>query len=422
MTANDFNVYIKLPDYCESLGIKGFEFIKVPRFGWFAVNKSTNVAANIFDFIKTEELIKTCEHIIRERDELHERRIHFNEMSLRRLANDVRHIKVFLSFLQAAVIEFQEGQLYVPGGYVNPAKWMLAQGFTEVDNIKMGLITASLIADKAFRQLNLQSKLANKLLIPSFCSPNHPCAYETASADNLGMKHSIFVNEEKGWYGCEVNGPIVRDFQRLMGIRGCTWEQKLDYWTTKKVTLDYSLTVGQCLQLWTEADKTQFETSPLDLIEKSGDAHKIKLHLQNLKLRQIKELEERFGLDLTQSWREQKREFIRIGYLGFIKKDNRYYLELKNGVVQEFTNFAITMTKIVKRDGEFYRQGVVDYENKEFPFEFNDRVFTSCKTLVKTINRFFLENGIGIPIIFNNYQGYLIDVINRFNAGLLVEP
>jgi hypothetical protein len=224
---------------------------------------------------------------------------------------------------------------------------------------------------------------------------------------------------EPGWRGSP-SKTILRGFNNLLTHEGCNWDYKLDYWVNKPISVAEDMDVNQCIKIWTEAKNIRFTRSPLDIIETSGNLGKIKHNLQQLNLTQVSELEKRFKLPLLSAWQTQRQEQVIIDGLLFIFKDGRYYVERPTGL-EELTNFALEFEKVVRKGDQFFRQGIVHYEGREIPLELNNHVFIDGNTFLRALTWYFLNNGIGVPIVSVNYRRYVLDVVNRLNAKALTQ-
>jgi len=392
--------------------MKGLRYIKLPKFGWFAFDETLSSIRALYDLGDQDSIVAFFQYLIKEKKQYHEVGITYSEMSIIRLSNDYYIYKGMQAFHNSCIEELHNGQLFHDGKYINLAKFLKDEGKEAFLNTGLGLITDKTIKAST---ANLPITIKNKLIIPTYCTPQHPCSFEAFTMAQLHKRDTVYINSEKGWYG-KLDNTILSDFNKLQYNDGCTWDYKADYWMSKPVDIDTSMDVTQCIKIWTEAKRTIFTNSPLDIIEINKKVPSLKHNLKNLNYNQIKELEKRFGADLLSYWQNQQFEEISIGQLKFIQKDKQYYVE-RNGVVEEFTNFTMDIHKVVKKDDRYVRIGCISFYDHYIPFEFDNRVFLSCKAFLKRLNEFFFENNIGIPIILNSYQGMIIDVINRFNRN-----
>lgn len=420
MMNSDFNSRINLQAFCDANGVTGYRFVKLPRFGWFAINERDGEVRTLIDFIPTDKMIEFCTDLILEKKQYHECRILYNETAVTRLANDIRIMLSFKRFHREAQAEFMEGQVYASGKQVNLNKMFTDNGMAHLADTGAGYVTDTLF--NTYRvALALHKKVQNSLVIPSWCSPQHICSFEHCRTDSPNRRTTFFINGEKGWYGKPTKF-VHGNLANLFTNPGCTWDRKLNYWVETPLELAESLSVHQLLQIWTESRNIKFKRSPLDLIEAVNGINKLKYNVSELTLSQVEELETRFKLELTDYWRSQKQAEIKIGPITFIAKNMRYYAQLPDGDLQECTNFLMEINKIQKKDGVFYRQGIIYYEGKQEGFELSNDCFLTSRKFLQAINYFFLNRGIGIPLVNSCYTKYILEIVNRLNIGCMIDP
>lgn len=421
MTFNDLNCRINLPAYCYSNGLKGFDFVRMPRFGWFAVTQSTGKILSLVDFVPIDEVVAFCTDLILEKPQFHESKLFYNEVAVLRLCNDIRIMLSLKRLHEDSVAEFNQGKATADGKTFNLAKMYNDNGMRFFAQTGVGYMSETLYNTYA-KLLGIHKSAINRLIIPTWCTPEHVCSFETAPPNNpLAPKFTFYTNGEKGWYG-RPEKAIVGEFKQLLTHPGCTWDLKLNYWAKSLMTLDDSLTVKQVLEIWSQSQDIRFKSDPLDEVELRNGKDLIKHSVHGLSLEQISELEKRFKLKLGNFWQAQKQKLVKIGHLTFVAKDMRYYVEGPNATC-EMTNFMMEIHRIKKKaDGKYYRIGVVYYQGKQEAFELPNDAFLTVSRLVKAVNEFFLERGLGVPIISNAYRGYLLEVINRLNIEVMIDP
>ncbi len=375
------------------------------------------------DMVPLDEMVPFCTDIILEKRKYHEQKIFYNEVAVARLCNDIRILLTLKQLHKEAMGEYQEGKVAANGRVTNMAKTYRESGMASFERTGVGLLTEGLL-DKYRTQLDLGKCLANRLIIPSWCTPEHVCSFESSNLGDPLNRRTFFINGEKGWYG-RPERTIYPDLRGLLSNPGCTWDKKLNHWAEKPLDLDETLPVKTCLQIWTESRGIKFKQDPLGIIAATNSVGMIKHNLEQLNLSQISELEKRFGLKLKDFWQARKQHFVTIGFMTFVSKDMMYYVESHHGLI-EVANFSIEIDKIVRRKKKgfnyFYRVGTIYHHGKQEPFELPNSCFLTVGTFVKTINQLFLERGLGIPIISSQYRGYLLEVINRFNLGCMIDP
>jgi hypothetical protein len=122
MTFNDLNCRINLPAYCYSNGLKGFDFVRMPRFGWFAVTQSTGKILSLVDFVPIDEVVAFCTDLILEKPQFHESKLFYNEVAVLRLCNDIRIMLSLKRLHEDSVAEFNQGKATADGKTFNLAK------------------------------------------------------------------------------------------------------------------------------------------------------------------------------------------------------------------------------------------------------------------------------------------------------------
>ncbi len=416
MICNEFSSKIDLPALCADNKITGYEFRHIPPFGWFAFNPDRSVIVNLFDIMGNDCLDAYKLYTVK-KPQYQSFKMHYSEVCENRLRNNILNVKSWNAAWKVAQQEALYGKVMLASKYYKLKEILEQQGQLGLLNTKLGLITEKVL--KEFPQLDWPENSKFKLLVPTFCTPKHMCSLELACVTDVAKRDIIFINGVKGWYG-NVDKQIVSDLSELATKPGCTWDIKVDAWSTKLMDLSPTLNTKDCLKIFTEAKSTKFITSPLTVITQNNKLGEIKNHIKDLNYAQIEELQKVVGEDLLPLWKRQQEEETVIGNLKFIKKHNRYYVE-KFGVTQELTNFTIDIHKIVKEGKEFKRVGHIYYQDMAIPFSMADSCFTRPSTFLRRLREIFLESGAGVPIILTNYQGYMLDIINRFNQFAKVE-
>lgn len=422
MTSSDFNCRINLQAFCDNNGVKDQTFIKMPRFGWFAISNTDGQIRTLIDFLPLDDIVPFCTDLIVEKPQYHEGRIFYNEIAVARLCNDIRIQLTLKKMHQDLMLAFREGEVRTDGKKGSLLKMFAENGMAAFAETGVGYMTEAIFSTYA-RSLALPRYVKNKLVIPTWYSPVHFSSLETAGISTPLQRHTFYLNGEKGWYG-KPEKMIYGNLANLLTHEGCTWDRKLDYWVNKPIGIHEQMPVNLCIQIWTQAQNIRFKQDPLDIIEGAKEQGKLKHNLDGLNYKQLSELEKRFGLKLESFWRAQKQAYVTIGNIKFIARDMRYYVEGHDGQLQEFTNFSIEINSIKRNrtNGRFYRIGIVSYEGKQEPFELLNDHFLNVGLFTRAINEFFLTKGLGIPIISNAYRGYILEVINRLNANCMIDP
>lgn len=420
MTINDINSKVNLPAYCEIKGLTGYQFKKVPKFGWFAYTKNYDEVKSLFDFIPRNELLDELTYIIKEKKNIHDFRMLYSETYMGAILKDYGRYILINKLHKEAEALYNETKALVNGVSVNLRDELVAAGQGKFLQVRPGLLNKTLIDSSQFRSLGIPTRGINRTLIPTYCSPKHICSLEYCKHGDIVNRTTLYLNEEAGWVGTSLEGTVCGDARTLQWKDGFVWEKKADIWTNKVVDIDAKMSVADCLRIWREAQNTMFRTSPLDVIEVNKKEGEIKQHIRELSQGQIAQLEKRFGIEFLNIWKNLNFQEVYLGRVKFIQKDSHYYMQVGEAV-DEFTNFTVTIERIIKRGSAYYRAGYISYEDNIVPFELENHHFLSSKGLVRKLCEVFFDHGIGIPVVYNAYQSFLIDVVNRFNRNVKIE-
>jgi hypothetical protein len=420
MTVYEFNSKINLPSFCLASGIKGLQFKKIPKFGWFGFNEDKSVIVNIFQIFPEKSVMDIYRILTLDKPQYQESRMVYSELTDCKIKSSWFATFSYHQLLQAAINEAKEGKMYVDGIKVKVSNFLDEEGLPQLLANNVGVINSRIYDLKEFKHLGLNEGSKDKLLLPSYATPLHPCSFELVDPRDIQKRTELFTNREKGWYG-QLGNCIVSDISELGFMQGNTWNQKCDFWNDKIINLSPRLNEEQCLRIWTEAHHTTFTKSPLDIILENKAEKNLHYYIKNLTAIQIKELEEKTNTQLIDVWKKQQEEEAQIGNLRFIRRNNRYYVERYNTVEQEYTNFAIKITKIKQRNGFYYQTGFVYYNDQEVPFEIEDKAFRSPNGFMNALRKFFLESSLGVPNVLPTYKHYLANVICKFNPEIEVD-
>lgn len=426
MNINEFNSKINLPYLFEAAGKRDYSFVKLPTFGWFAYNKDFSDIRNLFDNMientdSDSEIFSFCSDLVKEKKQYFDFHINYSELGFKKLANHFKLIYKMKEFMAACRTELIEGQAFVDGKYTNLSKQYIANGMEAILDTGIGLCTERVL-NAYSKFVKLPYALKNKIIIPSFATPKHICSYEYCAIKNIvTRKNDLFTNVEKGFYGNVNNPKIYGSFSKLTTNRGFTWDKKANPWINKPIAIATDLTIHDYLKIWIEGKDKTFVNSPLDIIEATNNTHLIKFNLKDLNLAQVDTLQQRFSLNLVEHWQQQTIETINLGCLKFVKRDGCYWIEYANGKIDEYTNFTIDLTRIVKKGEEIYREGFVNFGNTQLAIRWEDAIFQSPKKLVKKIHELFMSSGLGLPLVMSNYVNFIPDIVNRFNRNVKIE-
>jgi hypothetical protein len=104
----------------------------------------------------------------------------------------------------------------------------------------------------------------------------------------------------------------------------------------------------------------------------------------------------------------------------FTRRDNCYWV-FKKGKLEQVTNFAIELEKIIKEGNKFYRLGTIHYGDSLTPFKMEERYFTTNYLFHRGLKEKFLTAGIGVPIVHPDFFNKALLIIDSFNQGVTVD-
>jgi hypothetical protein len=412
MLLNSFNSKINLPSVVSKLGIptSGYDFVRIPLFGWYARSKTCDFVGNIFDFFPISDWRKLYGIICRDFSDCFDFNLPYSEYAEKSLFKDQTRI---MQYQSVWLLSLQEAQTARARHFdkVLPFKTMMEElGMPELINNKFGYMTERVY--KAFPQMDLEKKYRYKktLIIPSFCSPKHICSLEVAKLHEMHQREPVFLNSEYGWYGKQ-GVEIVRDLNELKGKQGNTWNYKNDYWNNSPVKISDLVGTEQLIKIWSEGRNSQFSDDLMSLmLGKQGDDD-LRRHVPMLDYVQVQELEKKTGQKLMDFWMKSREQQFTVQGRTYVKRDKAYYL-IKRNEAEQLTNFTLDIFEIRKKsDDEFLWCGMVYFEDQAVPFELEDRYFVSCHLFNKGMRKLFLNLGLGIPFINEKYIKQLITMI-----------
>ena len=420
MTLNDINSKVNLPSVVRG-ELNGYQFIKIPVFGWFAFNSNRSEILALYDKATPEPDTSIYKKFSLNEPEHQEFKFTYSEHVDNRFRNNFNDYMNWKRFWNLSRIEANRGGKYFIDGKYHPLVDLINEkGYPHMLKAGIGLINDTVLSDSSVRELNLPSKLHNKLLIPSFCTPKHACSLEVASLDSMNVKKCIWTNGERGWYG-NLGGMVVNNFEETLTLGGFTWDKKCDYWLDWVVDVSEKLNIQECLRIWAEAKNARFNKSPLDRILESDGKEHIVDYIATLSYSQINELEAKFEIPLLNTWKNLQYKEVTLNGFRVVKKNDVYLIGKNNAANEEFTNFTMDISKFIKRGESFFRLGHFNYKDSSIPFEFPESTFSSSKRLFDAIHAFFLKSGMPIPVITSNYKFILLDVVNRFSPDIPLE-
>lgn len=385
------------------------QFTKLPIFGWVAY-KDSNIYS-IFDFFSTDDRSKLYKIFTTDKTQYQTFKFSYSEMIESKLNANYEYLLSWKEAYKLSIEEFHTSKIRYENQYVKGSTLLDELGLNNLSSIGLGLITRKLTEKFSF--LNWTTDCLNKFLLPSFYTPVNVCSLE---ALDLNLKsQELFKNEERGWYG-SVNKAIVKDLKELSFKNGNTWDYKCDYWQDRIIDLSENLDNETLIRVWTESKKTKFKEHPA----KKLNPDTIKDNAHKLSYSQVKEIEELFNIELFDYWQQLKEQEIEFGGSLFRSTSDGYFI-IKQNKTNQLTNFTMTITSITKEDSNFFRIGFIYYKNQEIPFKLNQNIFNSYHTFNKSITEFFLNAGLGIPLLSGDFSRSILEVINKFNENTKIE-
>lgn len=420
MNCNSFNSKVNLPKFCAKMGYTDYQFKKLPTFGWFAYNKDKSFVGNIFDLVSQKDKEYLYSLISKNKPEYLDFDLAYSDMTESKLKYNLLEIQLWTAAYAYSKKEMDHYKISYKGKRYLLKDVMIENGFGGIAVNNVGVITNAVI--EKFKMLPWpKGHITGRLLVPTFCTPNHICSLEYCSWDEPVNMLPLFMNDEKGWYGNINHKYVVADIKELWTTPGFTWDYKADFWTPDSVvTLSEHLNVNGTIKIWTTAENTAFDRSPLEHIVDSNNLEELKHHIGQLSLKQIQEAEKITGEKLISYWQKARESQVQIGSRTFTRRDNRYWV-YKKGRLEEVTNFAIEVHKIYKNGDKFYRRGNILYADQIVPFEMDEKFFTTNHLFHRGIKEKFLSAGIGVPIVHPDFFGKALLLIDSFNAGVEVE-
>ncbi len=418
MNVFEFNSKVNLPSVCQADGIKGYEFIKLPKFGWFAYNRNRTEIKHIFEMFPDKDRVLLYKRFVKDERQHLDFGIQYSEHVQSRLNTSYMSLLSNTIAWKLAVAEVQQGKIYVKKAAIPCVKFLNDLGIGKLIEAGIGIVTKNITSHKLVGRIEWVEKAQNRMLIPSFCTPLHPCSFEVAKISDINDRVTAASYSERGWYGT-LDTCIVPSLNDLAKTTGYTWDYKCDYWNQGVSAVSPSLPISQCLKIWVEAQQTRISKDLIDHIIQQGKQEDVKNHLRVLTKRQVEELEKKFKLPLMDNWKVQQQDEVTVADMKVIMKDNRYYIEHSN-VTEEFTNFSIRINGVTKKKNQFYRIGHIYCNDGVYPFEIENKNFLNSRCFMKEMVNFFMENGIGVPIVAINFQNYILEAINKFNYNALL--
>lgn len=420
MTCNYFNSKVNLPKFCGNLGYTDYQYVKLPTFGWYAYNKSKTFIGNIFDLVGQQDKEALYSLITKEKPEYLDFELPYASMTNNSIKYNLIACQLWSAVFAYARKELETYKISYKGKRVLLKTALIESGYSALLNNNIGVLTSSIV--EKFNMLPWPKReLRGKILIPSFSTPMHICSLEYCAWDDPTQLQPLWLNDEKGWYGNLNSKKIVGSVKDLWTNNGTTWDYKLDYWAPDGITtLDNDLSVPTALRVWSEGKNITFDKSPLEKILDAGKLEELKHHIGNISYQQLEEVEKLTGESLIACWRQAREHQVQIGTRMFTRRDNCYWV-FKKGKLEQVTNFAIELEKIIKEGNKFYRLGTIHYGDSLTPFKMEERYFTTNYLFHRGLKEKFLTAGIGVPIVHPDFFNKALLIIDSFNQGVTVD-
>lgn len=407
--------------------LEGYVFRKIPKFGWFAHNPGTGIVTNLVEIMDTGKNAGQAIYrkFTKETQFQENKMIYSESVESKFIANFDLYRKIRHAYGVCVEEANTNGKVrWKNGEMVGFNRIMEEYGLTKlVENGRCGIITERAAKERyEGRPLDFAPHMLNKILVPTFYTPSHVASLSYTSAaefTSVNQHHEFYCPIETGWYG-SINDTVVPSFSALLIDRGCTWDKKVDLWSTEITKLHKELSVKQLIDIWKDAKQIKLKDSPLELIKDRKGIEHIKENLTGLSFAQVSELEKLTGEKLTEYWEIQSQKELEVSGVKFRQQHSRYYI-IRNHNEYEYTNFAVKLTKIIKKNGEFLQQGFIIYNNTETPFECKRSAFSGYHNIMEELTNIFLESGIGVPVVSPTHKHYLTNVIYAFNPDIPIE-
>jgi len=374
----------------------------------------------MFVLVRPQEQNKLYSLITKDKQEFLEFEMAYSDFAEKTLRNNLMEMQLWTAAYAFAKKEMQTYQIVHKGKKQKLATILEENGYGALIKNNVGVITSTLL--QRFNMLPWGKKdLRGKLLIPTFYTPFHIASLESCPWDDPTDMTSLFINDEKGWYGNLAHKEVVAGLFDIWATTGNTWDYKCDLWYPAEViNIGDDIDVSTCLRIWAEAKNTAFNISPLKKIVELGKADELQHYVADLNIDQLVAVEKETGKKLTDYWKKARETQVKIGGKVFVKRDNCYYTYRK-GNVEQITNFSIDIEKIVKRGDKFYRIGMLNFGDKSCPFEMEEKYFNTNHMFHRGIKEKFLSSGLGVPLVYPAFFSKALLLIDSFNACKPIE-
>lgn len=420
MNVNEFCTKVNLPKFCARLGLEGYSFVKLPTFGWYAHNSDMTHIANIFDLVKHEERIKLYELVTKDRREYLDFEINYSVFTEAKFINTYTTFALWQVAFNFACTEFESYKVTYQGKKVLLKTVLEENGFGWITKHKVGVITNNLKRKfDMLKEFNIDNKNdLGMLLIPTYYTPKHIATIEACDWRDPTKLYPIYNDNEKGWYGNIAAENIVSLPVDLWTGDGFTWDYKCDYWTNGKIKkIGAGMYVDTLVNIWVESANTAFDKAPLDAIIEQGKVEQLKDYVSKLNITKIEEVEEKTGVKLTDCWKKARESQLKLGKNTYVRRESAYYQrDNRSGELIPLTNFAVDVTKIIKRGDKFFRHATIHIGRRSVDVELNDTCFHNFPRFAKALREAALQAGLGITVWYTTQGQQTLNAIESFNS------
>lgn len=428
MTIPDFLSRVHLPTVYRYLGsTKGIVFKKVPGFGWCAWNPQTQEVQTIFDLFEQGQKSRAdlaYRYVTLDHPDVQEVPMHFADPVANRLIGEYRKWVYMRALYSGAREQVVQNNVFKPAGSSDRVKFnKIADRFNLnglANHALLGCVNDLIVSQpwwasnkKDVNDEKLMQRVHGQVIIPYFVAPKILGGFEFIRLSSGLHRDPAYAMTQSGWYGL-TNIKIHDSVAQLGEEPGCTWDEKVPFWTDELVPLNEKLKPETCVDIWLSRVPILTKPSAIELLAKSQFEVKDINRLSRLSHAQVVELEDATGKQWCEAWTRRRETQVTVDTVEFYQKNNRYYYRKGRDQI-EYTNFIVKLGDIVQKDNDFFQQGHLYFNDQERPFEVPCDVFRNYSKLNKALFKLFLEAGLGVPIVSSTYNHYLVNVIRAFN-------
>lgn len=428
MTIPDFLSRVHLPTVYRYLSsTKGIVFKKVPGFGWCAWNPQTQEIQTIFDLFEQGQKSRAdlaYRYAALDQPDVQEAPMHYSEMVSNKLIAEYRKWVYMKGLYSGARDQVVQNNVFKPTGSNDRVKFnKIADRFNLnglANHALLGCVNDSVVSQtwwvdgkRKIDDPKLINSVHGQVIIPYFVAPKILGGFDYVRLAGGVHREPAYAMTKSGWYGL-TNIKIHDSLTQLEAEPGCTWDEKVPFWTDELVPLNEQLKPETCVDIWLSQVPILTKPSALELLAKNEFDVKNVNRLSKLSHAQACELEDTTGKKWCEAWKRIREQQVTVDSVDFYQKNNRYYYRRGRDQI-EYTNFTVKLGDIVKKADTFYQQGFIYFNEGEHAFELPVLEFRNYSMLGKLLYTFFLEAGLGVPIISATYNHFLVNVIRAFN-------